>query len=430
MIPNGSLVSLTLTTLHFFKPKTIFKMKVIQNLILASSMLSTIIVSTVAEKTVIDLIPFSMELKSKDRIITGIDEVLLELEDKTTIHLQNVIESFDSNLDSLNLSLESSSISQTENRHNYSRNVRGLSTPLYSATVKYSGRLSFKGSSVPSESLVKDFQLSAFIGQSKLVYLASLQESDHDFLKETNEVKITFLDTMSTDTQIGIKQTNPMLLMIVVTVIGGAFLISMSALIWFYCKKDKKKNKGQVKQQQSRKKETKKRKKENQSKIELAFTQSLSPPVSPEESTASANMFNPRYEDGDTISTLTKTGSRSLKSSDTIDVSGQVDMFAWKHKFGHTFPFETDLTMITKESINKTLDVGMPPTQKQVRKEPKRKISKQKPDNYLSKDALSDLSEANRFGTHSSSYKGRNQPRYGRNGASPVYEMNDIDLES
>ena len=414
-------------------------MKLIQNIVHVFPFFLAIIVSTLAEQTVIDLVPFSIELKSKERIITVIDEILLELEEQTTIHLKDVIGSYDNNLDSVELSLKSSSISQTDNEDNSNRYIRGLSTtPLYSATVNYGGELTFNGSSVPSESVVKDFQLTAFIGQSKLIYLASLQESDHDFLKETNEVKITFLDTRAMGTQLGIKNANPMLLLIVVTVIGGAFLISMSALIWFYCKKDKQKNNNNEQpKQQSRKKELKKKKKEDEANIQLAFTQSLSPPVSPEESTASANMFNPRYEDGDTISTLTKTGSRSLKSTDTIDVTGTVDMFAWKHKFGHTVPFETDLTMISKESINKTLDVGLPPTRTQkhqTRREPKRKSSKKKPDNYLSKDALSELSEAKRFGTHhSSSYNGRtsnNRTRYARKGASPVYEKDDLDLES
>jgi len=146
-------------------------------------------------------------------------------------------------------------------------------------------------------------------------------------------------------------------------------------------------------------------------------------PVHSSDSSEASLHISPSSE---TISTSSRDedGSHSMVSADTIDMNGSIDMIAWKNQVstGNKAPFDTDLTMISKNSPNKTLKVenklnsisSTRLTDKKFQKVPEKSTS----ENYLSKESLQELSVKNRFTEHSTRYHNR---VYGKKNSSRKY---------
>ena len=133
----------------------------------------------------VKLAPFSIELRSKKKSVTG--NYLAELEQTTLNHLNDFFrgELMDSSGEFYNF--VNASLKVTAFSSEVEAGKRSLRRDLQSnfiASVSYVGFLQFSGDSVPEEEFIRDLQLQAFIGQAKLYFLNQLEPSSDHFLRD------------------------------------------------------------------------------------------------------------------------------------------------------------------------------------------------------------------------------------------------------
>ena len=376
-------------------------------------------VLSVNAKITIDMFPFSIELSSNaDSQSTDLRQELLDL---TTDHLASFIKSQGSvwvDVDTVSLTVKTSSL---ENDNDGS----------YTSTTSFTGRLEWLDSEVaPDNTELKDIQSAAFIGQSKLNYLSAASQSSDDFLKGVNNVKITITEPSGNNSNLGsILVPCAIGILVAAFLIGGYFFIAS--------------RRGQNRQTSRKRNNLKHERLRNEmNSLELAETGSMSPP----------NGTSPTFFDGADSINL---GPKTVASKDTIDVNNSMDMLAWKNNFHDEVPFDTDITRISKEEVgaqsvvskdtvdvhsnkdmlawkhtdntipfdaditgisnnspNKTLDIEIDHgrTGKKTSNSNKKK-SKNLAPGYLSRDILSQHEESRRFDDHARKYADKVKPK-------------------
>lgn len=355
-----------------------------------------------------DLTPFVIELRSEHKVMSSNFES--ELAQRTFNHLNNVFSehSGDNNFDRMTLEIKAYSKAETvkeDERSLLRRRARELNSPSYSLYASFIGHITLRDSELESK-LLLDIQISAFVGQSKLDYLHDIRLSSDEFLSETNNV-ILMLNEDLIEKEGNISK-KPSFTIVLISLVAGVFFIGSGIALFYFLRR---------------------RTMNPKNEIQKAMTTSIgSASLSGDsvQSNDTTKVSQNEFPNTNTISTLTKLGiaSRSVKSVDTIDVNGSIDMIAWKNKIstGNQAPFETDITIISQHSPNKTLEV-----EDKFLSKPNRQLSKKKSqivqksrakEQYLTKESLKKHSKKNPFTEHSVRYHDR---VYGKKRSSRTY---------
>lgn len=350
-----------------------------------------------------NLTPFLLELRSENRSSFGNFES--DLIESTTDHLTDYFSRELIDFEHLSLTIEAytSEVTILEGsglrRRDRSRG-RSLDSTTYTSSVTYGGTVTLKDSHIGLHEL-QDLQINSFIGQSKLDYLTVVQSSSDAFLSAVNNVILTFkgvqLKPLSSH-----QGTSLTLIIAIVSAVVGILIIGSAIGIFYYLRKRRAIQK--VKTPIRKKRKVKINGIPDLGLASLGSVSLHTDPVHSSDSSESSLHLSPSSE---TI------GSHSMVSTDTIDMNGSIDMIAWKNQVstGNKAPFDTDLTMICKNSPNKTLRVENklnPISSKRLTDKKSQKVrEKITRENYLSKESLQELSKKNRFTEHSARYHNR-----------------------
>jgi hypothetical protein len=322
------------------------------------------------------LLPFSIEVRSTQDTdyVASLKQEMLSL---TEAHLH---EFFSKQIDLFNhfqtVELESAS----------GLLVSEVSSGTFSSTLSFSGELTLEIEEDNNisllESQIGDFQRAAFDGQAKIDFLNYLQSIASDtLLSSATYAKMTFIHASQ-------KQNNKSTANAILIACSIGFLVvSILIAAWSYYSIKIKNKKVSTKSTKA------KSNLRNIPDLELAKTESMSP---------SNDGPYPTFFDADaSINTFLKNGGKSVITTNTIDVNGNVDMMAWKHsKTTDSVPFETDLTMISAISPNRTMEV---PKDLEIGTNTRPLSTRESKANYLSKTSLSYHNEA-RFESHARRY--------------------------
>ncbi len=309
----------------------------------------------------VTLPPFQIELRSRETSETE-ELTSSDLKSTTEIHLSNVIvnkiDELWNGFESITLNAEEESMNKFRKLAIRSKNSRKVqSTVFYQA--KYSGTVMFSSDSfpLPTTDQMEKMVLDAFVGQGKIDYLRLLRSSKDEFLSSANYAKVWIPEENEGN-------NNTFLIIAVISsVIIVLSIILMVYYIFFY--KRSGQNQRSLSPSQGNKSNRKSRGQTRSSNqdIRLVPTRSLSPPPA-QPVVETAQPSKPKYskrqnrhpESYHQVSTDT-----SMMSKDTIDINGSFDMIAWKNTcLDSKTPFETDITMITNASPNKTVRVEVP----------------------------------------------------------------------
>jgi hypothetical protein len=312
--------------------------------------------------TQVKITPFQLELRAQ---YSSLSEELAssDLKNLTETHLFEFIQKNKDGdmwegIQGISLYAEEEEMGTSPKRSLLRTDSRSL-LPTTFFKVTYSGSMSFSGESFTSitRDLSDSMILNAFIGQGKLDYLSAVQTSEDEFLSSTNYAK-AWISTDNDNTD-GVKAQRNNKIFLIVAVIAGIAVFASILLAVFYIFYYKGSN-SDTQPQQSRdnnqhqplRKKTKSKKQKGSSPdIRLTATKSMSPPRSPKV------MNHHHYHQ-----VVTSQNNKKVDESvNTIDINSSFDMIAWKNTCRNTnTPFETDITVISNASPNKTIQVKIP----------------------------------------------------------------------
>lgn len=327
-----------------------------------------------ASSYTMSLSPFNIEVRSTQdtNSVSSLNQEMLFLTEN------HMYEFFSKQKDLINyfqtIELESSPVQM----------VSEVSSGIFSSTFSFSGDLILEYEEDENisqlENQIKDFQLAAFKGQTQVEFLDYLQSFATDTsLSSATYAKMTFINAAE-------RQSNKSRTNVILISCSIAFLVvSILIAAWSYYSIKIKKKKVTTRTTKSNL-----RKKPN---LELAKTESISP--------SNEGPYPTFFDGAGSINTFLKNGGKSVMTTNTIDVNGNIDMMAWKHsRTSDTVPFETDLTMIASTSPNKTMEV---PKDLEIGPNTKSVSTRESKSNYLSLASLSYHNDA-RFESHSRRY--------------------------
>jgi len=346
---------------------------------------------------------FSLELRSQENP-QSYQETSIALKNITQTHLDNFIQELDNNkwdgFQSILLNQKQIVIEEIKQGSSLLRSRRRnlASSSIYSLKATFTGSMIFLdviATSKPGENDIETMIQDAFIGQAKLDYLGLVQNSNDTFLSSSNNAVVS--DISSNDNDIETKTKKSPLLLIISIIVAVGSIVGVLTAYYFLCYNRNEQNEndedafskgGREKTKKGINKQRKSSKNDTIADLQLVPTASMSPPCSPpvrsssragklrkqdsNSSTASSKGRGPESIKRSHKSTSmghksikssyksTSRGPGSVKSKDTIDINGSFDMIAWKNKRSGDIPFETDLTMISATSPNKTMEVKVP----------------------------------------------------------------------
>ena len=333
------------------------------------------VIATTSSYTM-SLLPFSIEVRSTQdtNSVASLEQEMLSL---TEAHVHGFFSKQTDLIDNIQtVELKSAS----------SPLVSEATSGTFSSAFSFSGKLNFElerdNNMSLLESQIRDFQLEAFNKQATIEFLDYLQSFASDtFLSSATYAKMTLIN----DAQ---RQNNKSTTNTILIACSIVFLV-VSILIagWSYYSLKIKNKKVSSKTTDATSKLRK------NPDLKLAKTESMSP--------NNEGPYPTFFDGAVSINTFIKNGGKSVVTTNTIDVNGNVDMMAWKHsKTTETVPFETDLTMIASISPNKTMEV---PKDLEIGPKTRPSSTRESSSQYLSKTSLSLHNDA-RFENHARRY--------------------------
>jgi hypothetical protein len=314
----------------------------------------------------INIAPFQLELRSIFSIQTP-QKASLDLINKTEYHLISYIKSINSDIWNgiQSISLYPEEVDTYNTNSNDEHNSRMLQSSNYFIfQVLYSGSMTFSHNNnniYPSKEDISKAILDAFIGQGKIDYLRSLRVSDEMFLSFANYAKvwIPFDDTDAASAPS--KEGSVFVIIAIVASVAVALSISIVVYYGFFYRGDeepwilpsiskKRHSHSRSVCDKDKVKVTKSKPKCQylQTDLWLTSTTSMSPP--PDESPKERFSFDQQTQ-----------SESSFMSKNTIDVNSSYDRIGFQHKCANVkAPFDSDITMISTASPNKTIIVQPP----------------------------------------------------------------------
>ena len=318
----------------------------------------------------VSLPTFQLEIRSKELSLSE-ELASVDLQQATETHLMNFIERTNrdnvvwNGIESISLYAEKENMNSLRRRLGTQHSRKVQSTVVFQ--VEYSGYLtcSSDASPLPSTEQTEKIILESFIGQGKLDYLRLLRASDDVFLSSANYAKVWIPnEEVEPVPKIAGENKTFFIVSILASIVIALSIVLMVYYIFCY-------KRGSVEQRQQTLPQTQRKKSSRQSNqqkrssnddIRLAPTRSMSPP--PEQtkkSKQSSKRQKSRQNHPQSRNHHHMNADSSMMSKDTIDINGSFDMIAWKNTcLDSKTPFETDLTMITNASPNKTIQVEVP----------------------------------------------------------------------
>ena len=362
-------------------------------------MISSAKATTDATTVKVSLPTFQLEIRSKKFSLSE-ELASIDLQQATETHLLNYIEGNSNNvvwndIESISLYAEEENMNSLRRRLRTQRSRKMQSTVVFQA--EYSGYLTYSSDafSLPTTEQTEKIILESFIGQGKLDYLRLLRASEDVFLSSANYAKVWISNEEVDLVQKPVGgNKNFFIVSIIASIVIAICIVLM--VYYIFCYKRGGEQRQETLPQTQRKKNTRQsiqQKRSSNDDLRLVPTRSMSPPP---EQTKKSKLSSKRQNHPQSHHRHVNADS-SMMSKDTIDINGSFDMIAWKNTcLDSKTPFETDLTMITNASPNKTIQVEVP---REIGG--RRKTSSSSSSSRLSHGMLNQHNQ--RYGKHSSS---------------------------